>query len=573
MMYLHERYLVKPYSNRKKSLPLLFVFLLLLFFLLNPSGCLGEKQKLVLSVQPISGDGAEKVDYWYEAKEKRYFFLPSYFDAGSLLLTVHGTESVVIDGTKYRSGDPISLLPDHDYQVSGDGFSSFTLIIMQSANLPSFFVETESGSMESVHKKKGIREAGNLLSVSADGMVDYKGALDYIKGRGNSTFTYPKKPYQVKLKTGASLGGLPQNKTFILLANYIDRSEIRNTIAFDLARYSGAYAYTPSCQSVDLFLNHEYAGCYLLTEKCEIGKKRLNIVDLEKATEQLNTEPLNSFPFAGNKYYGPLLTRCYEIPKEPDDITGGYLILMNNKDYYLKEPSGFSTKRLQPFTIDQPKYCSVAQIEYIRDVMQEIENGLFSRDGRDPSTGRHYSELLDMKSFVNRYLQSETMMDYDGQRPYFYKDSDAVDGKVYCGPVWDQDNILGVSMRRGKANMISVENDHMRHYYWFPRAMKQPDFRAEVIRTYYEVYRPAYRILLGELTDESGVLRSIDDYTEEVRRSEEMDHIRWKVSLWRKKTGANTHIGNSPDTCADFLKSFIRTHMKTIDKAYPENSQ
>ena len=548
----------------------LFVFVCLLCLLAGPSCCRGEKKSLVLSVQS-SGSDTEKVDYWYSSGDKRYFFLPSFFDTDSLLLTISGADSVRIDGVKYHSGDTLSLPPDHDFKVTGQGFPKFTLTVMQSANIPALFIETESGGMDYIHKKKGNRESGSLLAVSPDGTVEYRDDLDYIRSRGNSTFDYPKKPYQINLKKSSPLGGLPDNKTFILLANYIDRSGIRNTIGLDLARYSGAYA--PACQSVDLYLNHKYAGCYLLTEKSEISKKRLNIVNLEKATEKLNAEPLSFYPFAGDKYYGPGLVRCYNIPEEPEDITGGYLILMNNKDYYRSEPSGFSTRRLQPFTIEQPKYCSIAQIKYIRDIMQEIENGLFSSDGKDPATGRHYSELLDMKSFVNRYLQSEITMDYDGQRPYFYKDSDTVDSKVYCGPVWDQDNILGVSTRRGKANMISVEKDHMRHYYWFPRAMQHPDFRANVIKTYYETYRPACLILLGEMTDSSGILRAVDAYMEEVCSSVRMDQIRWNFSYWRRATGANAHIGNKPDTCAAFLKDFIRTHMNTLDKAYPEGSR
>ena len=67
-----------------------------------------------------------------------------------------------------------------------------------------------------------------------------------------------------------------------------------------------------------------------------------------------------------------------------------------------------------------------------------------------------------------------------------------------------------------------------------------------------------------------GVLRSVDEYTEEVRCSAEMDHVRWKYNYWRKRTGANTHIGSNPDACAAFLKEFIEGHMKTMDKAYPE---
>ena len=422
--------------------------------------------------------------------------------------------------------------------------------------------------MDTVHQKKGNKEAGSMNMVNADGTVEYSGPLKYIKSRGNSTFAYSKKPYQIKLESSASLCGMAKNKTFILLANYLDRSEIRNTLAYDLARFSGAYAFTPKCQSVDLYLNHIYAGCYLLTEKCEIDNDRLNITNLESAVEKINSDPLEIYPFVGKKHYNIGATRSYNIPNEPDDITGGYLIMANNTEYFQNEASGFVTSRGQAFTMQSPKYASTLQIEYISGIMQQIENALFAKDGRDPATGKHYSELLDMKSFVNRYLQSETLNDFDGQYPYYYKDSDAVDSMVYCGPVWDQDNILGVSARRPGANYLSLDREQKRAYFWFTQAVKQPDFREEMIRTYYSVYRPAYLILLGEETDKTGTLRSIDQYMEEIRDSAVMDHTRWSRTTWNQKSGGNTHAGETPEECAAFLKEFIRTHMATMDKAY-----
>ena len=572
-----SRYTFFCFARRPKHIALQFFLCILLLFLILfsfPNHSAGEKQRFVLSVQPAfsatDSPDAAKVDYWYTSGDKRYFFLPAFFNPESLQLTIRGADSILIDNTEYHNGDIISLPLNRDLKVSGKNVPSFTLIVMRSANIPTLFIETESGNMDYVHKKKGNRESGKLLAIDADGTIEFNDNMDYIRGRGNSTFNYVKKPYQIKLKTAASLCGLSPDKTFVLLANYLDRSEIRNTIAFDLARYSGAYSYVPAGQSIDLYLNHSYVGCYFLVEKCEIDSNRLNITNLEKSMEKMNSLPLNSCAFSGDKYYGPGMSRCYSIPFEPEDITGGYLILANNKDYYRSEPSGFVTSHGQPFTVDQPKYCSNNQISYLRSIMQEIENGLFSRDGRDPQTGRHFSDILDMKSFVNRYLQSETLMDYDGQRPYFYKDSDTVDGKVYCAPVWDQDNILGVSVSKKAANKIAVENDYKRYYYWFPRAMKHQDCRDAIIDTYYRIYRPAYLILLGEMTDSSGILCSVDTYTEEVRFSADMDHVRWSKTYWAKSTGANTRIGNTPDSCASYLKEFIRTHMNAMDKAYPE---
>ena len=535
-----------------------------------------EKAAVRLYVQAASAASeaeAVRITDWYTSPGSRYLFLPACFDPDRLSLFFEGAETLTIGDRAYSSGDPVSFPLDEALMVSAGGNRSFTLTVMRSANIPAIFIETESGSMDAVDGDKGVKESGSMLLAGADGTVEYSGKLKYIRARGNSTFDYPKKPYQIKLESGSSLCGMAKDKTFVLLANYLDRSEIRNTIALDLARYSGAYAFTPACRSVDLYLNHAYAGCYLLTEKNEIDKNRLNITDLEAEMEKLNEAPLESFPFTGNKHYRTGATRSYEIPAEPDDITGGYLILANNTEYFQQEASGFVTNRGQAFTLQQPKYASTREIAYISGVMQEIENGLFAEDGRDPATGRHYSELLDMKSFVNRYLQSETLNDFDGQRPYFYKDSDAVDSMVYCGPVWDQDNILGASARRTHANYLSLDREQMRAYYWFTQAVSQPDFKAAMIETYYTVYRPAYLILLGEETDPAGILRSVDEYAEEILCSQRMDHIRWKESTWKEKSGGNPQAAGSPARCVSFIREFLRTHMKTMDKAYPRSGE
>lgn len=559
---------------KKHSFRTICFLLFLMGGLLITAAAYAEKPILGVSTFADAGlsssPAPDQVNCWIASSGDGYLFLPACFQDRQLHLYFGPQETLLLDGAEVRSGDAVSLSPGQKIKVAGKGFSSFTVTVMQSANIPAIFINTESGSMAAVNRDKGVKEAGDLYMADADGTVEYHGALDYIRSRGNSTFLDPKKPYQIKLASGAALCGMAKDKTFILLTNYLDRSEIRNTIALDLARYSGAYAFTPQRQSVDLYLNHAYAGCYLLTEKCEIDKDRLNITDLEAAMEALNPEPLETYPFVGKKGYSVGAFRSYDIPNEPDDITGGYLILTNNTEYYQNEASGFVTSRGQAFTIQSPKYASTAQIAYISGVMQQIENALFAKDRKDPETGKHYSELLDMNTFVNRYLQSEVLNDLDGQRPYFYKDSDAADGTVYCAPVWDQDNILGASAKRSGANYLSLDREQNRDYYWFTQAVKQPDFRAEMIKTYYAVYRHAYLILLGEETDETGVLRSIDEYTEEIRSAALMDHTRWGRKTWSEKSGGNLDAGETPEQCAAFLKQFIRTHMKVMDNAYPD---
>ena len=552
---------------------LLSFLLVLILSILLPSSSLAAVKRLS-ALYVLCGteepDARDRVDAWYSLSGTCVFFLPGHYRVNETRLYFEGVDILVIGGREYHSGDAFTLPFDQEMKVSGKGITTFSLTAYQSANIPAVYINTETGGTAQIHKSKTVREPGDMYMVDPAGNVFYDGKLKYIRTRGNSTFQYPKKPYQIKLDQKASLCGMSEDSTYILLANYLDRSEIRNTLALDLARYSGAYAFTPACQSVDLYLNGLYAGCYLLSEKCEIGNGRLNIANLEKALEEANDQPLESYPFTGNKNYRAGARRSYMIPNEPEDMSGGYLILANNTEYFQNEASGFVTNRGQAFTIQQPKYCSTFEIEYISGVMQRIENALFASDGRDPASGLHYTEMLDMTSFVNRYLQSELLNDFDGQRPLFYKDSDTINNMVYCGPVWDQDNILGASARRTGANYLCLDADQKRSYYWFTQAAKQPDFRRMMIRNYYEVYRPASQILLGEAEDPSGILRSIDEYAEEIRQSEKMDHVRWSRVTWNRESGGNLHSGNTLDECTAFLKDFIRTRIKTLDKAYPE---
>ncbi len=513
------------------------------------------------------------VNCWITSSRKGYLFLPAFYQPEQMYLYFDGYDTLTLDGREVHSGDAVSFSPNQVIQVSGKGFNPFTVTVMQSSPIPAIFINTESGDLTAIHKSKEVKEPGDMYMVNPDGSVEYDGNLKYIRTRGNSTFKYPKKGYQIKLKSAAPLCGMAKDKTFILLANYLDRSGIRNRIGLDLARYSGAYAFTVQCQPVDLYMNHAYVGCYLLTEKCEIDKDRLNITNLESAVEEMNDVPLESYPVVGPTRYRNGTSRAYQIPNEPEDITGGYMILGSNSNTYEKKPTGFVTKRGQAFIMQQPKYASVAQIAYVSGLMQQIENAIFAKDGRDPETGKHFSEFLDMKSFVNRYLQGEILCDHDAWRPTFYKDSDAVDAKVYCGPVWDQDNILGISPKIGNPNYLSIDREQKRDYYWFTRVVKHPDFREEMIKTYYAVYRHAYLILLGEETDETGTLLSVDAYTDEIRSSTLMDHTRWNKTTWRSETGGNPKAGEKPDECAAFIKEFIRAHMKVMDKAYPEPLQ
>ena len=442
-----------------------------------------------------------------------------------------------------------------------------TLRVMQSEHIPALFITTVSGNIEALKADKTIRETGECVVLDGDGTVAYDGALTYIRTRGNASFYYAKKSFQVKLEKPASLFGMNSDRKWVLLANYVDKSLLRNTLAYGIARYADVYSFVPGSQPVDLYLNHQYYGSFLLTEKCEIDPDRLDIDDLEERTEDMNPQPLDTYPAFGDRLYALKSRKGSVLNKEPEDITGGYLVLANSRVYYAWEKSGFVTSRGQSFTLDEPKYASPGQVEYVAALFQRIENALFSKDGIDPETQSHWSELVDAKTFVHRYLLSEVTADYDGQKPYFYKDTDSKDPTVYCGPVWDQDCIFGANSRYNKAASFYICNDKSLAYLWFPQAMKLEDFRQQAMQTYRDVYAPALRILLGEEKDPRGILLSLDEYAREIAASAEMDNIRWPISK-NRGTNFNTHTGSTPKANVEYLRNFIQRRMEFLDKQW-----
>ena len=100
-----------------------------------------------------------------------------------------------------------------------------------------------------------------------------------IKGRGNTSWTdSPKKSYKIELDQKQELLGMPQNRDWTLISNFFDKSLMKNYLMYNLSRRINAY-YSPRCEFVELFLNDEYLGVYLLTETIKIGKNRVDIPD------------------------------------------------------------------------------------------------------------------------------------------------------------------------------------------------------------------------------------------------------------------------------------------------------
>lgn len=495
--------------------------------------------------------------------------IPGGWHADSLKLFFEDA-SITINGKKIRSGDTVSLPLNEEIQFIPADKKARTLTVCQTGGVPVLWMTTKSGRDDYIEAEKGNQEPGWLRYEEKDGKIAYEGELTHIRSRGNSTFQYEKKPYQIKLARGTSLSGMKKDRTWVLLANVLDRSGIRNEIALDIARYTGVWNFVPSYQAVDVYLNHDYKGAYLLCEKVQVDQDRLAITDMEDAIEKLNPGlDFSALPVQGNATPKHGAKKFYKLPAEPKDITGGYLIKSEITKRYATEHSAFVTSKGQAFIVQDPSWTSAAQIEYISSLIQHIEDGIFRKDGVDPVTGRHFTEMLDLTSLACRYVLAEVTDDYDGARGYFYKDSDSVDPMVYTGPIWDLDYTWGVRHGYYDPKVLHIYSTSVPEYLWYPKLYKHEVFREAAAEIYRAKYVSAQAILLGEEKDPSGILKPLDDYAAEVRASQLCDAVRWPYDYVRKKfQHHNRKTGATFDQQIEYLRGYITQRRPALNKHF-----
>jgi len=491
------------------------------------------------------------VRWWYsEWEDCRYLFLPSTADRNSIMVNYIADDVISLGGVPLVSGEMTSLLGEADeFDITVGGTDCGKLKIMQS-ELGCIFITTEHMGLDRLDSNRALPETGLMTAINAQGGTEYNGLIDKLSAHGNSSWDYSKKkPYNLKLPQKEDLYGMGKAKKWVLLGNYLDHSMLRNRIAAEMADAAGM-EYIPDTVFVDFYADGSYRGTYQLSEKVQIQKNRVNIRDLEEKTEEINEKDLEQYQYlaegaANTREYMKNSYKYYDIPNDPADITGGYLMEFQQWNRYgTKAKSGFITSRGQAVSIKGPEYASKAQVEYIRSFVQDMEDAIYSEDGYN-SKGKHYSEYLDVDSLINAYLIQEISENVDSTYSSFYmwKDSDKKgDGRIHFGPVWDMDFTYG-NFKRTVTNFdgesgfsgnpetlytacffISGYKDSGRDTQgisWLGKMYKREDFRRRAASAYKERFEP----FLNELLD--GEEPYIRQMAEEIGSSAEMSNARW----------------------------------------------
>lgn len=531
------------------ALPLLLLLLLPL--------CAGAEAFCLARGAP---DGAARISL-YQDRTGCYLFLPSGIRTEEW--RIYGPEPVVLAGARLSRGAGAPHLADGDTVRLEAGGKALDVRVMQSSSVPSLFITTQSGTLSFIHEKKTNKEPGAYALLSADGEPLAQGALEHVKARGNSSFQFNKKSYQIKLEKGEPLLGMDKAKRWVLIGNARDRSLLRNKVTLDLAALSGL-ACTPESESVDLYMNGEYRGTYLLCEKVEVNEGRVDIDDLQKETEAFLGCKAETFAQKGSAKSLAGGFKYFDLPADPADITGGYLVEYEAYPVrYKEEPSAYTTQGGAVLVVKSPEYASKAQMAYITSLLQRFEDAIRSPDGVDPSSGLRYDEIADLPSLARKYLIEEISKNYDGNQSsqFFYKPRDAQSTLLYAGPAWDYDSAYAGYAREKGMDVLRPEGlsvaTRSGGKYWWPALYAHEDFRAAVARLYAQDFLP----LLLDLTGDGGQMRSLSDYAQEIEDSAAMNFVRWPIP---KNPTTAAPIGRTHAENVEMLRAFIEARAEFL---------
>lgn len=337
-----------------------------------------------------------------------------------------------------------------------------------------------------------------------------------IRGRGNSTWSFPKKPWKVKLDEKASLLGMPADKEWALLANYADRTLIRNIVAMKLSEICG-FSWTPRMRSVEVYLNNEYQGVYTLCEHKKVSKDR---VDIDVVEENDNSG---------------------------DAVTGGYYLEIEEQQ---DETTCWWTSMGVPMMFSDPEEPTAQQLAYVKDLFESFEQALWARNWSQTSG---YPKYIDVDSFVDYYIVQELTKNIDGnlRKSSFITKERGKKMEMYH--LWDFDLTLGNCGYFWDNVGNGPENFWIRLDKWFPHLFNDPAFVQKVQKRWNEL-----------MPEFSKIPDFIDEQALYLDKAQERNFKVW--SIWESVDWVYFPSLGSYEKEVDYLKEFYTERLQWLDR-------
>lgn len=288
-------------------------------------------------------------------------------------------------------------------------------VIVGYTGIPTLYLELNR-AIGDIDKENYVQ--GKMRLVYADGTSDFvytfKEKKEGVKGRGNSSWGLPKKSYNIKFDKKQEFFGLPKAKKWCIIANYSDKTLLRNKFASvlgnDVLGKNGG-EWNPHFESVDVVVNGEYRGNYLFGERITLTDGRVEVQDISKVKEDKNGD-------------GKI-----------DLADGGFIMEVDSRR---DAKFCFDSNKGLPFTLKDPDEVGTDIQERVKEVVNTAEAALYGDNFADEAEG--YAKYLDVNSFIDWYIVNEYAKNNDSiffASVYIYYNP--TDGKLHMGPNWDFD--------------------------------------------------------------------------------------------------------------------------------------
>ena len=370
-----------------------------------------------------------------------------------------------------------SFKQDVVYTITDQSGAALTytvsLVSPQTSGLPVIIIDIEED--EEITEKKDEYNNANIKVIDENPEYCFEKATG-IRGRGNSTWGYPKKPWRLKFDKKTSMFGLGAEKSWVLLANYLDPTVLMNDIAFETGHRLGL-EFTNHSIHVELFMNGTYRGNYQLTEQVQVNKNRVNI-----------------------------------------DEDEGFLLELD--DYFDEEWKFYSDILKLPVMVKSPELTNEAGMGFIKKAVNDLENAMYANNF--PNSG--YRDLIDVESLINFMLVNDFVGNREIRHPkslYMYRDKGA-GSKIHLGPLWDFDWGFGYA-EYGHIYFNNIEvlftpgKDEPAGYEFFSRFLDDPQFKAEYKARWNEI----------KTTQLSTLTQYIDNMSAKLEKSQYLNYKRW----------------------------------------------
>ncbi len=424
-------------------------------------------------------------------------------------------------GSSNNDSQPITAAP-------GNGNGNDGRPPVQVIEGASIYITTEGGAPV-VNTEDYVNATVTVLSASGETLLQ---APTQVRGRGNTTWGFPKKPYRLKLNEAASMLGMPAERDWNLLAHYNDKTLVRSKLAMNLGERVGL-TYSPRSTFAELYFNGEYQGLYEVFEHVETGANRVNIAELDKDEDT-----------------------------DRATISGGYFMEV---DHRLDEEVCWETKLRIPFCFKDPEYeiaevndpahPSYAQFNYITTYLNEAEASL-------SDTGNSYLNYFDVDAAVNYYLVQELLKNNDarinGMGGEQYTSSVFLhkqrDGKLTFGPLWDFDLAAGNINYNGNESPVGW---YIRDGVWHSLLFAHTDFGERVFAKWCALKRNG--TIDGLANEVDAIVSRID------RPVIDRNFERWDIigtPIW------NHFVGATYEEEVDYLKTWLNQRADWMHNAF-----